>query len=343
MRKSEMAKTEHDIPEAGEIVGPAEAGAVPPEAATIQNASPNRLALERFRKDRLSMVSFWVIVLFLLLAISGPILVKLGVLHPNDFHQDLLGPTTMPNGHLGGVSWKHPFGVEPGTGRDVMSRIWLGLTLSMVIATTATLLAVVVGVVAGIVAGFTGGWVDAIIGRIIDLTLSFPQTLMLLAMSAFMVELLHDKLHIPEGDPAQAVFVIFVLSAFGWPSIARLIRGQVLSLREREFVAAAIVLGASRRRMWFKEVLPNLWAPIIVNFTLTLPLYVSTEAALGFLGVTIKPPTPTLGNVLGDTLNYADIDFFYFLMPGATIAILVICFNLLGDGLRDALDPKTNR
>jgi peptide/nickel transport system permease protein len=125
--------------------------------------------------------------------------------------------------------------------------------------------------------------------------------------------------------------------------VARLIRGQVLSIREREFVDAARLLGASRRRIYFKEILPNLWAPVLVQFTLIMPAYVSAEAALGYLGVGIHPPTPTLGNILQDSVNFSGSDFAYFLYPAILLATIVVTFNLLGDGLRDALDPKADR
>ena len=145
------------------------------------------------------------------------------------------------------------------------------------------------------------------------------------------------------GTAARSFYVIVVLGLFGWTGIARVTRGQVLSLREREFVHAATLLGASRWRIYFKEILPNLWAPILVQLTLILPAFVSAEAALSYLGISIRPPTPTLGNVLFDSLRYADSSFIYFFGPAVLIALIVVSFNLLGDGLRDALDPKTGR
>ncbi len=147
----------------------------------------------------------------------------------------------------------------------------------------------------------------------------------------------------PNGAFIDGLYVVVVLAVFGWPPVARLIRGQVLSIREREFVDASILMGASRRRIYFKEILPNLWAPILVYFTLLMPAYVSAEAALSFLGVGINNPTPTLGNVLRGALGYAQTDFFFFFVPAAIIAAIVVSFNLLGDGARDALDPRAVR
>lgn len=310
----------------------------------VEGRSPTQLALARFRQDKLSMVAFVIAVLYILGGIAAPFLVKFGVLDPFTFHQDLTDPTLggLPLGDWGGISWDHPLGVEPSTGRDVLSRMWYGITFSLTIAIAATLIAVGVGTVLGIIAGFSGGWVDAIVGRFIDLTLSFPQILLLLALSGPMVFAL-VKAGVPSGDVANGLYVVLVLGIFGWPSIARIVRGQVLSIREREFIDAARLLGASRGRLYFKEVLPNLWAPLLVQFTLVMPLYISAEAALNFLGVGIKPPTPTLGNLLSDAIVYATTDAVFFFAPAFLIMIIVVSFNLLGDGIRDALDPKSSR
>ena len=148
---------------------------------------------------------------------------------------------------------------------------------------------------------------------------------------------------VPPGNPSRIVYLILVLGFFGFPYFGRIIRGQVLSLREREFVEAARSLGARGPRIWFTELLPNLWAPILVYTSLILPANVSTEAALSFLGVGVGVPTPTLGNVLTDSVNFLVADPTYFLLPGIAIFLIVLSFNLLGDGLRDALDPKSDR
>ncbi len=302
-----------------------------------------RLAFERFRTDKRSMISFWIVFAFAVLALLAPIMNHLGVIDPYATNQNVLGPDTMPAGHLSGMTWHHLLGVEPGTGRDMLARVWLGLAISIFIALTSSLLSLIIGTVLGIIAGVRGGFADGAIGRLCDLILSFPQQLMLLALSGMALAFINTQLHVSGADSAACIYVIVVMAIFGWPGICRLVRAQVLSIREREFVDAAVVLGASKTRIYFKEILPNLWSLLLVQFTLVLPAYISTEAALSFMGVSVKPPTPTLGNVLNDTLSYAPVDFFYFLVPGATIALLVITFNLLGDGLRDALDPKSNR
>ncbi|MFN8077974.1 MAG: ABC transporter permease [Kineosporiaceae bacterium] len=309
----------------------------------VEGLSLSRLALRRLLKDKLTMVSLVVVVIFLLLAVSAPFLSATGILKPNAYHEDLIDKISggLPNAQ-GGMSWSHPLGVEPTTGRDVLSRIVLGITFSLSIALGAAILSVLIGTVLGIISGYVGGLTDMWISRLVDLTLSFPQTLMLLALSGVLIEQL-VSMGIPAGNVANGVYEILVLGLFGWPSFARLIRGQVLSQREREYIEAARSLGAKNRRIYFKELLPNLWAPVLVYFTLVLPQFISAEAALSFLGVGIKPPTPTLGNILTASTNYAESDFSFFLFPALFIATLVVSFNLLGDGLRDALDPKAGR
>lgn len=311
--------------------------------APVVSKTPMQLARARFLEDKLSMVAFVIVVFFVLLAIAAPILRLLDVLPYNKNHQELLNAFTLPEGKWGGISSEHILGVQPGNGQDVFANLWLGIAFSLGIALTATTIAVTLGVVLGIVSGAAGGWIDAIIGRIIDLTLAFPQTLILLALSSTGLIVLTEVFGVPPGTPAQFTYVVVVLGAFGWTGIARLVRGQVLSLREREFVHAAELVGASKARIYFREILPNLWAPILVQFTLIMPAFISAEAALSYLGVSVNPPTPTLGNVLAQSISYADTVPTFFVIPAVIIAALVVSFNLLGDGLRDALDPKADR
>jgi peptide/nickel transport system permease protein len=315
--------------------------------AEVVNRSPTQLALARFRKDKLSMAAFVIVVIYVLAALSAPILVHFGVLDPFTFHNtgddNLLDEFTLPIGPFSGASWDHPLGVEPGTGRDVLSRVWYGISFSLAMAVSATIISVTLGTIFGIIAGVSGGFTDSVIGRLIDLVLSFPQVLMLLALSSMFLAILTDTLHVPEGDMANGLYVVLILGFFGWPYIARLIRGQVLSIREREFVEASRLMGASRTRLYFREILPNLWAPLLVSSTIIMPTYISAEAALNYLGVGIHPPTPTLGNVLSGSIDYSTNDFFFFFFPAFLIMLIVVSFNLLGDGLRDALDPKGSR
>ncbi|QYJ05215.1 ABC transporter permease [Nocardioides panacisoli] len=313
------------------------------DRTAVKSKSPTQLAMARFRKDKLSMAAAIVVLTYTLAAIAAPFLVWFGVIDPYTSNQDLTDSFGLPTGDWGGISGDHWLGVEPGIGRDTLARVWYGITFSLVIALTATFMAMFIGVVLGIVSGAAGGWVDTIIGRLIDLTLSFPQVLLLLALSSIAYEFITTVLNVPEGAVGWGFYVIVMLGLFGWTGIARIVRGQVLSIREREFVAAAQMAGASRFRVYFREILPNVWAPILVTFTLIMPVFVSAEAAFSFLGVSVPPPTPTLGNVLYDGLRYADTAPIYFFVPAIMIAIIVLSFNLLGDGLRDALDPKSDR
>lgn len=311
----------------------------------VAGRTPVQLALARLRRDKITMVILCVVVLAVLAGIAAPILSKVGVLDPDSFHGNLIDANSggLPKGSTpGGISLAHPLGVEPGTGRDVLARLVLGTTFSLIVSFCATCIAIFLGTALGLVSGFLGGWADFVITRFIDMTLAFPQTLMLLALSGMFIDRIHS-FGVPEGNPSNGVYIIFVLGFFGWPYVARIIRGQVLSLREREFIEAARSLGARNSRIYTKELIPNLWAPLLVYFTLLMPTYVSAEAALSYLGVGIQPPTPTLGNVLKYSVNYASADFTFFFFPALVIAVLVISFSLLGDGLRDAFDPKAGR
>ncbi len=175
-----------------------------------------------------------------------------------------------------------------------------------------------------------------------DLILAFPFILIILALSGALTQRL-TAIGVPEGNPSRILYLILVLSFFGWPYPARIVRGQVLSLREREFVEAAIAMGAGTRRILFGEILPNLWAPIIVYATLTLPAFIGVEAAISFLGVGVIPPETTFGAMLANSVTYMNVAPTYLFIPGFVLVTLVVSFNLFGDALRDALDPKTVR
>jgi peptide/nickel transport system permease protein len=229
--------------------------------------------------------------------------------------------------------------VEWGTGRDIFGQLIYGLRISLIIASSATLITVVLGTIIGIFAGYAGGLTDTVIGRIMDLILAFPFLLIILALSGVLTQRL-TALGVPEGNPSRILYLILVMSVFGWPYLARIVRGQVLSLREREFVEAAVAMGAKRRRILFGEILPNLWAPILVYATLTLPAYIGLEAALSFLGVGVQAPETTFGAMLATSAAFFKTVPTYLLFPGTTLVVLVVAFNLFGDAVRDALDPK---
>ena len=306
-----------------------------------KSMSQSALAWSRFKRDPVGKIALAVTLTVILLAASAPLIMGLLNLDPYTFYKETLDPDSAgtPKG-FGGISAAHPFGVEPGTGRDILSRLLTGMQLSLLIALLATTITMAIGVVIGLVAGYFRGTVDKIISTGIDLMLAFPVLLLILSLSNPLTQRLVD-LGIPEGNPARVTYIILVLSFFGWTVIARVIRGQVISLREKEFVEASIAMGAGPFRIMFKQILPNLWAPIIIYASLTLPSYVATEATLAFLGVGVLPPTPTWGAMLADSVSYFRIVPSYLFFPGMALFTVVLAFNLLGDSIRDALDPKS--
>jgi peptide/nickel transport system permease protein len=226
-------------------------------------------------------------------------------------------------------------------GQDVFAGLLYGARTSLIIASLATLLSLVLGVSLGLVAGYSRGWRDSLIARTMDMLLAFPTLLFSIALlSVFAIVPSFAGL---SGVPLRFGVIIFVLGFFGFPYIGRIVRGQVLSLREKEFVDAARSLGASNFRIMTREIMPNLVGPILVYTTLTIPNYILGEAGLSFLGVGVTYPTASWGQMLSDAGNYFEIDPTYLIAPGATIFIAVMAFNLFGDGLRDALDPKSTR
>ena len=303
----------------------------------IAGRSLKQIAWRRLKKDKVAIAGGIVVIFLIVVAILAPVLSKLFG-HPIDeYHIDQIDPTfSTPIGKFGGISREFLFGVEPTSGRDVFSRILYGAQTSLSVAFLSALLSTILGTTFGLAAGFLGGWVDAVISRIMDFLLAFPQLLFAIAL----VSVLPDSF-LFFGDRWSRVFVLVgVIGFFGWPYIGRIVRGQTLSLREREFVEASRSMGARSGRILFKELLPNLAAPILVYATLIIPTNILTEAALSFLGVGIPPPNPSWGGMLSDAVTFYSIDPMYMIIPGGMIFITVLAFNLFGDGLRDALDPK---
>jgi ABC-type dipeptide/oligopeptide/nickel transport system permease subunit len=228
------------------------------------------------------------------------------------------------------------------TGRDIFARLLYGARISLLIALFSTVITMVIGVVVGIIAGYSKGWLDTTLGRLMDLILAFPLLLILLAMSPVLTQRLEHTFHLG-SNTARVSYIILVLSLFGWPYLARIIRGQVLSLREREFVESAVAMGAGTPRILFKEILPNLWAPILVYASIIIPTYIAAEATLSFLGVGLLPPTPSWGAMLSDSVSYFYTVPSFLFIPGTVLFVVVLAFNLLGDAIRDALDPRAGR
>jgi peptide/nickel transport system permease protein len=305
--------------------------------------SLRQIVWARLRRDKVAMLCLGILLLMYGVAIVVPVLGPAIGLNPEAFDKEAISKLGgKPIGEFGGISPKHILGVEWGTGRDIFAQLIFGLRISLVIATSATFVTVFLGTVIGIIAGYAGGIVDTLVGRLMDLILAFPFLLVILALSGVLTQRLTD-IGVPEGNPSRILYLILVMSFFGWPYLARIVRGQVLSLREREFVEAAVAMGAPRRRILFGEILPNLWAPILVYATLTLPSYIGLEAALSFLGVGTLPPAVTFGAMLANSVSYFNVVPTYLFIPGTVLVVLVVSFNLFGDAVRDALDPKVIR
>lgn len=328
-------------PDAGAEAATANPEAVLVGAGRTEGRSLGQIAWGRLRKDKVALAGAAVLVLLVLVAIFAPLIVRVLGDPPNEFHQDLIdtaGGTLTPIGRFGGISWDHLMGIEPVSGRDIFSRVVYGSRISLLIALLATLLSVVIGTTLGIVAGFYGGWRDTLISRLMDIFLAFP----ILVLSIALAGVFPDEAFGLSGNGLRIALLVFIIGFFNWPYIGRIVRGQTLSLREREYVEAARSLGARRPYILVTEMLPNLVAPILVYSTLLIPTNILFEAALSFLGVGIRPPTPSWGGMLSDAVAYYTQPHF-MLWPGLAIFVTVLAFNLFGDGLRDALDPRANR
>jgi ABC-type dipeptide/oligopeptide/nickel transport system permease subunit len=302
----------------------------------IEGRSLGQIAWMRLRRDKVAMAGGIVVVLLILIAAFGPFFVQ----NPDIYHANLINPTfSRPNGPLGGISLAHPLGVEPVTGRDMLSRIVIGARYSLLIGFLATMLAVAIGVLMGVIAGYFGGWVDSVIARLMDIFLAFP----LLVFAIALVGVIPGSAFGLSGNTLRVVLLIFIIGFFAWPYMGRIIRGQTLSLREREFVDAARSLGARGPYILFRELLPNLVGPILVYSTLLIPTNILFEAALDFLGVGLVAPTPSWGQMLANAVQqgFFSVDPMYMIIPGVAIFITIMAFNLFGDGLRDALDPRS--
>jgi peptide/nickel transport system permease protein len=304
----------------------------------IAGRSLGQIAWMRLKRDKVAIAGGVFVIFLIVVAIFAPLIVDLLGHPPNEFHESLVNPDLQtPEGKFGGASREFLFGIEPVNGRDLFSRIAYGSRISLLIAFLATGLSVIIGVTLGVTAAFFGGWVDSFIGRLMDIFLAFP----LLVFAIALAGVIPNSAFGLSGDSLKIGVLVFIIGFFSWPYIGRIIRGQALSLREREFIDAARSLGAGSGYILRREMLPNLIAPILVYSTLLIPTNILFEAALAFLGVGIQPPTPTWGGMLSSAAGWYQIDPWFMVPPGLAIFFTVLAFNLFGDGLRDALDPRT--
>jgi peptide/nickel transport system permease protein len=298
--------------------------------------SPLQLFWRRFRRDKVAMVALGFIALLIVIAIlAGPITKLFDAPAPNVQQSEALDEFGLPEG----PSSEHLFGVDP-IGRDVFSRVIYGAQVSLTVAFVGTGLSVLFGVTLGTIAGYYRGWVDTILARVLDVMLAFPVLLLGLGIASACAG---------EGgcvggliEPGLSVVIAIIVLA-NTPYVARIIRGQVLSLREKEFVEASRSLGASNVRIMVRDIIPNLVAPIIVYATLFIPANILLEAALSFLGVGVQPPRASWGDMLADAVSIFNVAWWFMLFPGLALLLSVLAFNLVGDGLQDALNPKGTR
>jgi ABC-type dipeptide/oligopeptide/nickel transport system permease subunit len=306
--------------------------------------SPSQIAWDRLKGDKIAIACFSIVVFFVLVAVFAPLLVKLEGEELNQYHSDLISAlNTYPTI---GANSEHWFGVEPRTGRDLFAVWAYGARPSLVIGFVAATLSTIVGITLGLLAGYLGGKVDKGIGWVVDLLLSLPLLVVVLAVVPVVQQRftpVGDTLTAEQKSGIRFYVLIAILVFFGWIGLARLIRGEVLSLREREFVQAAKVIGAPTRHILFKEILPNLVGPIIVSASIAVPAYITLEATLSYLGAGLVEPTPSWGRTVSNAQNaYARYPLFLW-PPVISIATLVLALTLLGEAIRDAFDPNTRR
>lgn len=308
--------------------------------------SPGRLMWTRFKRDRTGVVAGCVVLAFFAVAALAPVISRLYGKDPyTRYGQERPGLLNenfypiKPNGGIDGEFW---FGLEPGTGRDVFTNLIYGMRTSLSLAVIITVLSVLTAILIGVVGGYMGGRTDYFLGRFTDLMMSFPNQLFFVAFTPVIAALVVDP---SDEMPTwlRACVLIYVMWILGWMTLARLLRGQVLALREREFIEAAKVAGASPWRIVRKELLPNLVTPTLVQATYMLPNFVTSIAALSFLGVGLVDPTPDWGRMFATGAEVYQSDITYMFFPGGAMVIFVVAFNLFGDSVRDAFDPKAGR
>ena len=286
--------------------------------------------MRRLSADRGAVVGAVVVVLTAVVALAAPLITRTLGVDPYTYHLQALDPSGLPRGGFGGIGADHPFGVEPQTGRDLLAIVVEGTRTSFSIGVGAAALSMVIAIALGLSAGYLGGWWDAVVSRLTDVALGFPHLVFMIAVSAI----------VPATAPRAAVMIL-IIGALGWPSTARVLRSRTLALRGRAFVGASRAMGAGDLHVLVTQILPNLAATVIVFTTISIPGRITAEAALSFLGVGVPPPTPSWGRSIGSAITWVSTDPWYLLFPGAALFLVTLAFNLFGDGLRDALDPRT--
>lgn len=316
--------------EAADAATAADAAAPTADRAFHERPGGSRQVWRRLAADRWALAGGAVVIATTLVALLAPWITRALGVDPYTYHLDLLTPSGIPAGRFGGISAAHPFGVEPQTGRDLFAVVVEGTRTSFSIGMGATVLSMLIAISLGLSAGYLGGWWDAIVSRLTDITLGFPHLVFMIAISAI----------IPATAPRVPVMIL-IIGILGWPSTARVLRSRTMAVRARTFVGASRAMGAGGLHIMTTQVLPNLVATIIVLTTISIPGKITAEAALSFLGVGVPPPTPSWGRSIGSAITWVATDPWYLVFPGAALFLVTLAFNLFGDGLRDALDPRT--
>ncbi len=300
------------------------AATAPALGQPLASVSPWAEAWRRFKRHRLAYWSLWLLGLMVLAVLLGPLFYKVGI-NQIDFQARLAGPGAT-----------HPLGTDD-LGCDILARMLYGGRISLAVGLAAMLMAITVGVLIGAIAGISRGWIDAVLMWVTDLFLSLPQLPLLLLL----IFLFRDALKKMFGLEAGIfILIVVVIGGFRWMPVARLVRAQFFSLREKEFVEAARALGASTSRQVVRHILPNSLGPVIVAATIDVAAAIIAESTLSFLGLGFPPDIPTWGRILYDGRDYMDIAAHWALFPGLAIFMAVLTINFIGDGLRDALDPR---
>jgi ABC-type dipeptide/oligopeptide/nickel transport system permease subunit len=312
------------------------------DLGVIESRTPGQIAWLHFKRNRIGVASGILSISFLIGSILAPLECKLLGINPDELNLGILDESGVPKLPWGGISLNHPLGIVPGTGRDLLAQLLYGSRISFLVMIVSTFITLFVGMLAGVVGGFFGGKVDNAIGRYGDFILAFPSFFMIVALADPMVDRI-QRAGIARENGARILFLIVILSFFGWVYFARLIRSQVLSLRELDFITAAKALGSSKTRIIFKELIPNIWAPVIVVVSLSLPGYLTAEAVFSFLGIGVQPPGYTWGLLIAKSTRFVMAMPTFFLITTGTLVMVVLAFNLLGDALRDAFDPRNGK
>lgn len=312
----------------------------------LEGRSPGQLMWQRFKRDRTGVVSACVVIFFFVIAALAPVISMLYGKDPYTLYgqenPELLDMFTMPAKPYGGMDGEFWFGIEPGLGRDVFTQLLYGIRTSLATALVATLLMTLLGVLIGLTGGYFGGRIDYWLGRVTDFFMALPSQLFFVAaMPVITTVFVAPDEETPTYVRASAI--IIVLSFLGWMSMARIVRAASMALRDREFIEAARISGASPGRIIRKELLPNVVTPTLVQATLMLPSTILSIAFLSYVGVGYVEPTPDWGRMFSIGAGIVEQDPYYMLFPGVAMVIFIVAFNLLGDSVRDAFDPKTGR